>query len=52
MATDKKKKSVKVRDLKPKKDTKGGGRQAAHNLGAHNVHNLGAHNVGATRQAN
>jgi hypothetical protein len=35
MATEKKKKEVKVRDLKPSKDAKGGGagrNQAAHNL--------------------
>jgi hypothetical protein len=44
MATDKKKKEVKVRDLKPSKDAKGGG--GVRNLGAHN---LGAHNLGGTK---
>jgi hypothetical protein len=44
MATEKKEKKVKVRDLKPSKDAKGGGggrNQAAHNLqGAQGAHRL------------
>ncbi|MEY2485462.1 MAG: hypothetical protein QOH39_1952, partial [Verrucomicrobiota bacterium] len=40
MAT-KAKKNIKVRDLKPTKDAKGGG---AHSAGAHS---LGAHSLGA-----
>jgi hypothetical protein len=35
MATQKKKKEVKVRDLKPSKDAKGGG--GGRNQGAHNL---------------
>jgi len=40
------KKNIKVRDLKPSKDAKGGG---AHTLGAHSAgsHTAGAHSAGS-----
>jgi len=53
MPKAKKKKSVKVRDMKPKKDAKGGslhflganlGSHQSSNLGSHQSSNLGAHN--------
>jgi len=43
-----KKKTIKVRDLKPKKDAKGGG--GLHHLGSSTSHNLGSstsHNLGS-----
>ena len=45
MATNKnkKKKEVKVRDLKPSKDAKGGAFRAGRNLGSHTGSNLGSH---------
>jgi hypothetical protein len=44
-----KKKTIKVRDLKPKKDAKGGG--GIHHLGSSTGHNLGSstgHNLGSS----
>ena len=44
MAANKKKKEVKVRDLKPSRDAKGGGGARAHS--AHNQAQAGARNFG------
>jgi hypothetical protein len=40
-----KKKNIKVRDLKPKKDAKGGVQRLSAQTGSHNVSHLGSHNV-------
>jgi hypothetical protein len=40
-----KKKNIKVRDLKPKKDAKGGGHYLGAQTGSRNVSHLGSQNV-------